>query len=171
MREPAAAIVKAATAQETGALGARLGAALQSHSDVCIVITLSGDLGAGKTTFVSGLLRAFGVTGTVRSPTYTLIEPYEFERQSIYHLDLYRLANAAEVEGLALRDLMQPGNVVIVEWPERAAGQLSTPDVAISFHYLETGRELVIQHATALGAELAEAISSSQDDNEVFVSR
>ncbi len=122
MREPAAAVVKASTAEETRVLGMRLGTAIKRHADACVLITLAGDLGAGKTTFVSGILRAFGITGAVRSPTYTLIEPYDLERQSIYHLDLYRLANAAEVEGLALRDLMQPGNVLIVEWPERAAG-------------------------------------------------
>ena len=162
MREPAAAVVKASTAEETRVLGMRLGTAIKRHADACVLITLAGDLGAGKTTFVSGILRAFGITGAVRSPTYTLIEPYDLERQSIYHLDLYRLANAAEVEGLALRDLMQPGNVLIVEWPERAAGQLPRADVAIQFRYLDAGRELQIRPAGVTGQDLASGIGSSQ---------
>ncbi len=162
MRESPAAVLTASSAEQTRALGMQLGAAIKRHADRCIVIALAGDLGAGKSTFVSGVLRAFGITGPVRSPTYTLIEPYEFEHQSIYHLDLYRLASAAEVEGLALRDLMQSGNVLIVEWPERAAGQLPEADVAIQFRYLDAGRELQVSSSGVVGTDLTTAVSSSQ---------
>ena len=170
MRESVATVVKAFTADETRAIGMRLGEALKLHPDVFILITLSGDLGAGKTTFVSGVLRAFGVTGAVRSPTYTLIEPYDFPRQSLYHLDLYRLANAAEIESLALRDLMQAGSVLLVEWPERAGEQLPVADVAVQFHYREPGRELLLQSATPLGAALLRRIDPHKTGNEVLVS-
>ena len=86
-------------------LGRAIGAAIDSGQDPFIV-ALEGELGAGKTTLVGGILRAHGITGPVRSPTYTLIEPYETERRQLYHLDLYRLLDPGEVEPLGIRDLL-----------------------------------------------------------------
>jgi len=94
-------------------------------------------LGAGKTTFVGGLLRAMGVVGPVRSPTYTLIEVYELHEvnRSVSHLDLYRLADARELEMLAPRDLLEPRAVLLVEWAERGGNALPVPDLEITFGY------------------------------------
>jgi len=116
-----------------------------------LVIALNGELGAGKTTFVSGLLHAVGVTGPVRSPTYTLIEPYELtddtpdqaqggqaQGRRMYHMDLYRLANSRELEMLAPRDLLEPGAVLLVEWAERGGRALPTPDLTLTFCYPES---------------------------------
>jgi tRNA threonylcarbamoyladenosine biosynthesis protein TsaE len=115
-----------------GELGRALLAAPREHP---IVIYLSGELGAGKTTFVNGLMRALGVTGPIRSPTYTLIEPYELDPLAVYHMDLYRLSDARDLEMLALRDLLQPGAVLLVEWAERGVGVLPPADLTLGLSY------------------------------------
>jgi len=145
----------------TRELGAKLGNALRAAPNTSpIVIYLSGELGAGKTTFVSGLLRAMGVTGAVRSPTYTLIEPYDLGERAIYHLDLYRLSDARDLEMLALRDLLQPGSVLLVEWAERGAGVLPLPDLTLLLRYPESidaanvRRTLIVEAATETGEYL-----------------
>ena len=122
--------------EATRALGERLADALRhAPLDRPIVIDLNGELGAGKTTLASGLLQHLGVKGPVRSPTYTLIEPYEIDARTLYHLDLYRLANARELDMLALRDLLQPGAVLLVEWAEKGAGALPMADLAVNLRY------------------------------------
>ncbi len=109
-----------------GGAGQALARSLQALSGPC-VLTLSGELGAGKTTLTRGLLRALGERGAVRSPTYTLIETYALGGRQVHHLDLYRLRDAAEVEGLGLRDLLTAGALLIVEWPERDASSRPAP--------------------------------------------
>jgi tRNA threonylcarbamoyladenosine biosynthesis protein TsaE len=117
-----------------------------------VLVTLSGDLGAGKTTFVGGLLEALGHAGPTRSPTYTLIEPYRLEGRDVYHCDLYRLRHPDELDDLGLRDLYQPGAVLLVEWPEKAEGRLAPPDVAIGLRYAgEAARDLEFTGASAVG--------------------
>jgi tRNA threonylcarbamoyladenosine biosynthesis protein TsaE len=156
----------------TRELGARLGQALlaspRAHP---IVVNLSGELGAGKTTFVSGLLRAVGVNGPVRSPTYTLIEPYELSDIALYHMDLYRLSDARDLEMLALRDLLQPGAVLLVEWAERGIGVLPAPDLALTLRYQELSegqnehaellRTLTVQAYTQAGELLLNKLVAS----------
>ena len=93
-------------------------------SPASLIVYLKGDLGAGKTTLVRGFLRGLGYKGTVKSPTYTLIEPYRIAGKSICHLDLYRLADAEELEYLGVRDLLQEETVLLIEWPERGEGVL-----------------------------------------------
>ena len=107
-----------ATAADMEALGAALAARLHEVR----LIGLRGELGAGKTTLVRGLLRALGHAGPVKSPTFTLVEPYALAEAVLYHLDLYRLNDPEELEFLGLRDYLQGRNVCIVEWPERGAG-------------------------------------------------
>src|SRR4051812_23831678 len=99
MRESDSTILIAKDVEQMRAIGAALEAALSRVVDSAVVIALRGELGAGKTTLVSGLLASAGHRGPVRSPTYTLIEPYELAQRPIYHLDLYRLVDPAEVEG------------------------------------------------------------------------
>lgn len=96
-----------------------------------VLIFLQGDLGTGKSTFARAFLRAVGVEGRIKSPTYTLIEPYEVGDRCFYHLDLYRLADPEELEYLAFRDLLSEDSVLLIEWPEKAHGLLPTPDLQI----------------------------------------
>lgn len=120
----------------TLALGARLARALRDAGRG--VVFLHGELGAGKTTLARGLLRAAGVEGTLRSPTYTLMEPYASAGQAFLHLDLYRLADPAEVEQLGLRDYPVESTIWLVEWPQRGAGHLPAADLHV---YLEPAGE------------------------------
>ena len=122
-----------ADADATEALGAALWHAWDGR--LC-VIALQGDLGAGKTTLVRGLLRAAGHTGPVRSPTYTLMEPYEVGDRRVLHLDLYRLADPGELDFLGVRDELEDGALVLVEWPDRGVGVMPPwgLEVALSDH-------------------------------------
>jgi len=116
----------------TGRLGAVAALAL-SPQPFPFVVTLSGDLGAGKTTFARALLQALGVTGHIRSPSYALLEPYEAGGWLALHLDLYRLGDAEELEMLGLRDYHQGRSLWLVEWPERGAGRLPRADAGLHF--------------------------------------
>jgi len=109
-------------------LGARLAELLRPYRGT---VYLRGDLGAGKTTLVRGLLRGLGYQGAVRSPTYTLIEPYETVEPPVVHLDLYRLADPEELDYLGLRDLLEDPGLILVEWPERGAGALPPADLEL----------------------------------------
>ena len=153
MRQPAATTLSLATAEQTRGAGRALGAALLDVGGGPCIIAIEGELGSGKTTFVSGVLRSLGITGAVRSPTYTLIEPYEASERLIYHLDLYRLSNAGEVDGLGLRDLLTPTALLLIEWPSRGAGLLPPPDLEIQLDYPAEGegRRLVMAACTPLG--------------------
>lgn len=117
------------------ALGRALGEALQMPSGQAIVVAIRGDLGAGKTTLVGGVLNGVGFAGNARSPTYTLIEPYETPQRHFFHLDLYRLADPQEVEALGLRDLLRSDAALLIEWPERGEGVLPVADLAIAIDY------------------------------------
>lgn len=145
-------------ADATRAAGLILGRALrdQPANGPPLLVVLRGELGAGKTTLVGGLLAALGHAGPVRSPTYTLIEPYEIagEHKSdgnvarhCYHLDLYRLVEPLQLEELGFRDLLEPGALLLVEWPERAEGYLSPADLEVRLSYPPggvDGRELCL---------------------------
>lgn len=134
------------------ALGARLARAIVA-ADVAgpLVVGLTGDLGAGKTTLVGGLLSALGHEGTARSPTYTLIEPYELAGRDVNHCDLYRLRDPSELDELGIRDLLTPRSLLLVEWPERAEGRLGMPDLSLTLAYLDGGRSLDLAAATDAG--------------------
>ena len=147
------------------ALGRALGAALRTSGSGALVIGIEGELGAGKTTLVGGILAALGVTGAIRSPTYTLIEPYEAAGLQLYHIDLYRLNSAREVEALGIRDLLDARAVLLIEWPSRGAGALPTEDLSVAIEYQgptaaggEQRRLLTAQAHSSAGDKLLEQI-------------
>jgi tRNA threonylcarbamoyladenosine biosynthesis protein TsaE len=138
-------------AGDTELLGNALGRALHRPADLGVVLYLQGELGAGKTTCARSLLRALGVTGLVRSPTYTLIQTYATEALTCIHVDLYRLSGESEAEGLGLRDLAGPGCLVMVEWPERGGGAVPRPDVAMRLAYEQEARRAQLRSLTSAG--------------------
>jgi len=118
------------------------------------IVYLHGDLGTGKTTLARGLLRGLGHRGKVRSPTYTLVEPYQLAQGTVYHLDLYRLGSPGELEWLGLRDMLGEQALLLVEWPERGAGVLPAPDLEVHIEYAGDGREVTLTPVSAAGERL-----------------
>jgi len=117
-------------------------------------IYLRGDLGTGKTTLVRGFLRARGYAGKVKSPTYTLVEPYELAGIDIFHFDLYRLDHADELAYIGYRDYFGAQSIILLEWPEKADGLLVSPDLLVIIHMADQGRQLEIQGQSATGQKL-----------------
>lgn len=111
------------------------------------VMFLAGDLGAGKTTLARGILGGMGHRGVVTSPTYTLVEHYPLPGGSVYHVDLYRLEHPAELEMTGLRDALDGSSTLLVEWPERGAGQMPAPDFRVDIRYLSKGRRVRVRSA------------------------
>ena len=135
------------SATATEALGARLAVKLTPGS----ILYLSGDLGAGKTTLVRGLLHALGHRGTVKSPTYTLVEPYQIGDWRLFHWDLYRLADPEELEFLGLRDQLDGQATLLIEWPERGQGELPAADMEIALSYAGEGRICRLSALSSVG--------------------
>lgn len=117
------------------------------------VVYLQGDLGAGKTSCARSVLRALGAAGLVRSPTYTLIETYKLGGLTCLHVDLYRLQSRTEVDELGLRDVVGPGCLLLVEWPERGGGALPPADLNLHLSYAGDARHARLSAATPLGSE------------------
>ncbi|MGP9663440.1 tRNA (adenosine(37)-N6)-threonylcarbamoyltransferase complex ATPase subunit type 1 TsaE [Halomonas sp. AOP22-C1-8] len=140
------------------AFGEALGRVLQGRGRVY----LEGDLGAGKTTLTRGILRAYGHFGAVKSPTYTLVEPYELGTQRIYHLDLYRLSDPEELEFIGGRDVLADDALCIIEWPSRGEGWLPAPDVCLSLTVATTGREATLNALSEYGECVLNGLQSRQ---------
>lgn len=130
---------------------ARLGAALATAVAPGRVLHLSGELGSGKTTLVRGLLRALGVQGPVKSPTFAWVEPYRVSRLDLYHFDFYRFDKTTEWLSSGLREYFRPDAVCIVEWPERAGALLPPPDLAVQLRYESASRGARIEAHSAEG--------------------
>jgi tRNA threonylcarbamoyladenosine biosynthesis protein TsaE len=139
------------TAGETEEAGAQLARVRPAGTDVFAAIYLSGDLGAGKTTWVRGFLAACGVSAIVRSPTYTLIEFYELGDLTAVHLDLYRLQDESELEALGVRDWAQPGYLWLIEWPERGLARLPPADLCVALTGGISAHEIIVSAGTLLG--------------------
>lgn len=120
------------------------GAALAQQLPGGGVVTLRGDLGAGKTTLVRGLLRELGYTGTVKSPTYTLVEPYHLRGRDIYHFDLYRLADPEELEYMGIRDYLRPDALCLLEWPEKGGNVIPAADMDVLITHSKGGRVISV---------------------------
>ena len=145
----------AANEAEQVAIGARLSRAVQGRA----LIFLRGDLGAGKTTLVRGFMQARGHQGNVKSPTYTLIEPYELPSGNCYHLDLYRLADGEELEYLGLREMLAEQAVLLVEWPQRGDGWLPQADLLVDIRYQGEGREIELTAGSSKGEQILSGFS------------
>jgi tRNA threonylcarbamoyladenosine biosynthesis protein TsaE len=144
------AVLSLADEAATVALGARLARALERAPRRSWVLYLQGELGSGKTSLARGLLQALGVGGAIRSPTYTLVEPYATRLGSVWHADLYRLQHPAEAQPLGLEE-GEGQALLIVEWPERGQPQLRAADLTVQMTYAPTGRTAAIELGSEAG--------------------
>jgi tRNA threonylcarbamoyladenosine biosynthesis protein TsaE len=135
-------------------LGARLAAAREPG----MVVYLNGELGMGKTTLSRGFIQSLGHSGAVKSPTYTLVEPYELVGLTVYHFDFYRLHDPEELEFMGIRDYFDGVNVCLVEWSERGEGILPPADLVINIEPEGSGRMLHISAASPLGKRVADQL-------------
>jgi tRNA threonylcarbamoyladenosine biosynthesis protein TsaE len=136
----------------TTCAGAALARGLPDIAAHSVLLGLSGELGSGKTTLARGMLRELGVVGAIRSPTFTLVEPYETTRGTVHHLDLYRLeSGAAALEGIGYRDLSGQPGLVLVEWPERAGPALGELDLLVQLEHQGSGRRISLSSRGASG--------------------
>lgn len=140
----------AATAEAMEILGADVSALVRPG----LVLFFHGELGAGKTTLIRGVLHGLGYRGAVKSPTYTLVESYPFAKLTVQHFDLYRLKSAEELEFLGIRDYLGGHNLCLIEWAERGGGVLPTPDLDIGIERQEAGRLVRFTAGTETGAAL-----------------
>jgi len=152
-----------ADACDSERLGAALASAIPWATPRALTLFLTGELGTGKTTLARGLLRALGVEDVVRSPSYTLVESYEAAGHRVLHLDLYRLGGAADLEALGLRDELDEGVLLLVEWPERAPAMLPIPDLQVSLRVAGEGRIARLEARTEVGAGWLSATATGQE--------
>lgn len=136
----------------------RLAESMARHLRPGMNLYLKGDLGAGKTTFVRCLLRGLGYKDKVKSPTYTLVESYNFDKFIIYHFDLYRFKGEHEWEEAGFREYFNKSSICLVEWPEKAGHILPKPDISIELSHKLVGRHLHLISFTSIGTKCLKAI-------------
>jgi tRNA threonylcarbamoyladenosine biosynthesis protein TsaE len=134
------------------------GAELARHLQPGMFVYLSGELGAGKTTLARGILRGLGYAGRVKSPSYTLVEPYKLSRLYLYHFDFYRFASPQELGEAGFKEHFNPDSVCLVEWPENAAGLLPAADIRSTMKVAGSGRQLEIDADTETGRRCVEQL-------------
>jgi len=135
----------------TIAMGTQLARIVKGELKQGLVVYLSGDLGAGKTTLTRGFVQGMGHKGNVKSPTYTLVEPYELDNWHIYHFDLYRLSDPEELEYMGIRDYFNENCCCFIEWPDKGQGMLADADLIINMAYSDEQRLITLDAATDLG--------------------
>ena len=135
---------------ETTAIGAKVASCLQGGE----VIYLKGELGTGKTTFVRGALHKLGFTGNVKSPTYTIVEPYTIDNHVVYHFDLYRLNDPEELESLGIRDYCDGQSICFFEWPEKGKNLTPNADISLLLSYTEEGRNAELTAISEIGKSI-----------------
>lgn len=143
----------------TAGLGSELAASCPPGPG--LLLSLRGELGAGKSTLARALLRRLGVSGPVRSPTYTLTETYDTPVGSVLHMDCYRLAAPDELDGLGYREWRDQHRLLIVEWPERAGGALGPVDLDLQLSYRDPGREASLRAGTKAGEAWLSALGNA----------
>jgi tRNA threonylcarbamoyladenosine biosynthesis protein TsaE len=141
--------------KEMLALGATLARLLRGEG----VLHLSGDLGVGKTTLCRGILRAMGHSGAVKSPTFTLVEPYQFPASEVYHFDLYRLADPGELEYIGIDEYFGNNKLCLIEWPEKAIGCLPKHDLEITIDVLGEKRIIGLWSNSQSGEKICTQLS------------
>jgi tRNA threonylcarbamoyladenosine biosynthesis protein TsaE len=144
-------------AEATAHAGARLAPGLAPG----MLVTLSGELGAGKTTLVRGMLRRLGWAGPVKSPTYTLLEHYIVSSLYFYHFDLYRFTDPEEWDRTGFCEYLRPDTVCVLEWPERAAGRLPAGDIEMRLDHADTGRILTLGATSVAGSTCLAAFAAN----------
>lgn len=166
---PLAALhLQLADESDTNALAQAVALAWAQHPAPHLLITLEGDLGAGKTTFARAFLRTLGVQGRIKSPSFSLVEEYTIDipdlqfkgtlQTSAYHIDLYRFSDPQEWEDSGLRDVVGGSGVSLVEWPQRAPGLLPVADLTVHLEPTDAQRQCVVQAGTATGLTLLRAL-------------
>ncbi|XQW84852.1 tRNA (adenosine(37)-N6)-threonylcarbamoyltransferase complex ATPase subunit type 1 TsaE [Thalassotalea piscium] len=163
MNEPLSAILAQKTfdlvdEDATVSFGKKLATIVKNELNHGIVVYLNGDLGAGKTTLTRGFVQGLGHQGNVKSPTYTLVEPYDLGEWQVYHFDLYRLADPEELEYMGIRDYFSPRSNCFIEWPEKGIGLLANADVTINIEYQGEQRKLTLLSHTEIGQQLLLAL-------------
>lgn len=123
-----------------------------------LVVFLNGELGAGKTTLTRGFVQGMGHKGNVKSPTYTLVEPYELADWNVYHFDLYRLADPEELEYMGIRDYFGENSCCFIEWPEKGLGLLPKADLIITIEYRDSERQITFKSKTPLAQLLLDKL-------------
>ena len=141
-------------------IAGKLGKILEARG----VVYLRGDLGAGKTTFFRGILRAYGYEGAVKSPTFTLVEPYDLQWGQVYHFDLYRIADPEELEFLGIEDYLAGGHLCLIEWSERGQGFLPDADIIVNIGVDKMERALEITSMSEYGNRVVSELNAQMPE-------
>ena len=144
----------------TIALGKKIANLVKTALKQGIIVFLNGDLGAGKTTLTRGFVQGMGHIGNVKSPTYTLVEPYDLQDWQVYHFDLYRLGDPEELEYMGIRDYFSADAICVVEWPEKGGEFIPVPDLDITLSYVGNERKIVINSASERGIAIVEKLNN-----------